>query len=419
MSQRFFHLAAWLLVLTAACNGAPHRFTAAAGLAWADAPGARAAVRRAEAGVEAAVQPGPTADFLADFTRYFQEHIAPGVPGAALVIVRGDELLWCRGYGVRAAGSGQPVDAHTVFRIGSLSKGFAGVLTALHVQENCLNLDDPVQRWYPGFRLSDTAQARRVTVRHLLTHSAGLPYHTYTNMIEQGLDLSSLVARLADVRRLEREGAVFAYQNVAYSVSELCLQAATGSAYADLLRARILDPAGMPDASLSFEALEACNNKALPHHGLRGGGWAPTSYNRTYYNTCAAGGVNASAADMGQWLKLLLGAMPDVAPRPALDTAFRPVLRTGERRRFRDWGGEREAFYALGFRVLHWNDETVVCHSGSVNNYRGELAILPSENIGVCVLFNAPASEITQVAPAFFEKYRQYFPGPAVSLGGE
>jgi beta-lactamase class C len=337
-----------------------------------------------------------------------------GVPGAAVVVVKDGELVFCKGYGVRARGRGEPVDGSTVFRIGSLSKGFAGVLSAQLAEENVWNLYDPVQKYFPEFTLRDPAQAERMTIEHLLAQTTGLPYHTYTNMIEEGHDTRSIARMLRDVPILAPEGKLFSYQNVLFSIIGECMRPATGKSYQDVLVEKIFQPAGMSTASVTYEGMLNTPNRAMPHRGQ-----TAVKFDRNYYNSAPAGGVNASAADMGMWLRVLLGYRPDIVSPDALDNAFMPRIRSAnERRRFRQWPGHKEAWYALGWRVLECAYGDIVCHSGSVNEYRSEIALNRQEGIGICILFNVSTPLATSCIPEFFSRYEDFKNGISLPLTG-
>jgi beta-lactamase class C len=358
---------------------------------------------------------GPMATLLNAYDRYFTEAMKQhGIPGAAVVIVKDNNIVFCKGYGTRATGSNEQVDGSTVFRIGSLSKGFAGVLSAQLEQEGIWHLYDPVQRYFPEFTLRDPAQAERMTLENLLAHTSGLPYHTFTNMIEEGHDTRSIARMMPEVPILAPEGKLFSYQNVLFSIIGECMRPATGLSYAEVLEQKIFRPAGMSTASVTYEAMMQNPNRAMPHKGR-----SPIKINDHYYNSAPAGGINASAADMGMWLRLLLGHQPDIVSNEALDNAFMPRIRSqNERRRFRQWPGHKEAWYALGWRVLECEYGDIICHSGSVNEYRSEIAMNRQDGIGVCILFNVSTPLATSCMPEFFRRYDDFKNGLSLPLTG-
>lgn len=354
-------------------------------------------------------EPDPVlTDLIADYDRYFSEALSQTqTPGAAVVIVHEGRILMAKGYGLRAAGLPDSVDEHTLFRIGSLSKGFAGVLSGMLVTEGFMAWDEPVRQRNPAFCLQDPKQAERVQIKHILSHSSGLPYHAFTDLIERGFDIPTITHDyFPKLKLFGKEGERFSYQNAAICAVENIMLAATGKQYARLLKEKIFDPAGMRTASCDYESMHLSANKALPH-AYTGWSFTPDSISTRYYNALAAGGVNASAADMGAWLRLLLGHEPSIVSESTLDEVFRPFIRSyGERRYFGRWPGPKEAYYAMGWRVLCQESDTIICHSGYVNGYKSDIALNRNDGIGICVLMNAHTDLSAQCLPEFFNRWR-------------
>lgn len=346
--------------------------------------------------------------FLEGYDRFFAGQMAlTNTPGAAVVIVKDGKVVFMRGYGVKMAGGRDSVDANTMFRIGSLSKGFAGVLTGILVQDSLLEWGERVQKRYPKFTLRDREQAQRIQLWHLLSHTTGLPYHAYTHLIERGLDIPKIVTEYFPKTPLcGKEGEFFSYQNAAFCAVEEVMLGATGKTYQELLGEKIFGPARMRSASCDYETIIRASDKALPHFQTRQG-WKCGPISKEYYNSKAAGGVNASIADMGEWLKLLLGHRPDIVADTTLDHVFHPVIRTDkERRIFSGWLDREAASYALGWRVLQDGADTIIYHGGYVNGFKGEIAFNRRDDIGVCVLFNANSEFSRTCVPVFFENWK-------------
>ena len=347
--------------------------------------------------------------FIAEYQHFVDSAFATSrTPGAAIAIVRDTSTIYLRGMGVRKVNKKAQVDEHTVFRLASVSKGFAAVMTGVLVDNQVLHWNDKVTKYLSDFSLNSPEQTQRINLKHVLSHTTGLPYHTYTNLVEDGLDILTIAAQMPTVNLIGPEGTIYSYQNAAYSLIEEVMRSATGQSYRDLLATRLLTPLRMHDASTSYEAIEHHKNTAQPHVGSRLR-WLPTRIKDEYYNTVSAGGVNASASDMAQWLKLLLGHRPDVISEAALDTIFSPMVKTkNERRYFRQWKEVQEASYALGWRVLDCGTDTLMYHGGYVDGYRSEIAVNRKENIGVCMLANAPSGFTNVCIPAFFRLYQRY-----------
>ncbi len=344
---------------------------------------------------------------LKDYHRFFEDSmILSKTPGAAVVIVKDGEVVFIKGYGVKQEGTQMVVDENTVFRIGSLSKGFAGVLAAMMEDEGKLRWYDKVQQFVPEFNLSDPAQAERIEVKNVLTQTTGLPYHSFSNLIEQGFSNAYILSQFPLARLAGKEGQYFSYQNAAFCLIEPILQSVSGKPYNQLLAKKIFEPLNMHSASSSYDEMVASPNHALPHKRTFFG-YAPDSITHRYYNYAAAGGVNASITDMSEWLKALLGHKLDVLPQSVLRDVFTPYIATGlERPVLRGYIDRDSAFYGKGWRILHHWGDTLVYHAGFVNNFHGEIALNQRDDIGICVLFNAPSPLAGECISGFFRRWR-------------
>lgn len=343
------------------------------------------------------------------YDAYFsREFTAQQGLGAAVAIVKDGKIILQKGYGFRNAHTRDSVDTHTVFRIGSLSKGFTGVLTGILDANHALSIHDKVVQWLPEFRLKDKEQTKRVEIAHLLSHTTGLPYHAYTNLVEEGYSLDKIVREYFYQSPVcGKEGEFYAYQNAAFSLTGTIMAKATGVPFAQLIQQKIFQPCNMLYASCDYASIDANPNKAVPHQ-WSGWNWVPGPIEDAYYNVAEAGGVNASISDMAQWLLLLTGERPAVASSEVLDKVFEPIVKTGkERRILGHWIDRDSASYALGWRILNKDGATIVYHSGYVNGFRGEIAFDRDLKTGICVLFNGQIPLSSACVPDFFEIARE------------
>jgi beta-lactamase class C len=329
-------------------------------------------------------------------------------PGTAVVIVQDSQVIFQRGYGLRSMHDTAKVDVHTRFRIGSLSKGFAGVVASLVAAQGKLQFDERVIDILPEFRLNDSAQTERIRVWHLLSHCTGLPRHTFTARFEGDEDRRAILCDLENVPVIGAEGTVFAYQNFSFSLIEEILQLRTGSTYADLVESLIFEKTGMEDASIRKDSWLAATNKALPHSNDRAGNYHPMPLNSKYFKSPSAGGITASIADMGKWLTVLLGHRPDVAPQTMLDATFFRRVETQSRAFANRWEGSLATYYGAGWRIIDLGDQEIICHGGNVNLYRSEIAFDRKAGIGICFLFNAMRGGQSAAPHDFFQFYNAF-----------
>ncbi len=326
------------------------------------------------------------------------------VPGLALAIVKDGHILTARGYGITDVRAAEPVDAHTVFRLASLSKSFAGAVTGLLVSQGALRWDSKLTNYMPTLRLSDPTAAPELTVAEVLSQRVGLIHNTYDRDLEANVDYRSLVQKLAYAPMACRPGQCYGYQNIAFSLIGDVVFAVTGKFYGETLASRVFKPLGMNDASTGLEGIESSPRWAKPH--VRGGGgWVSLMPKPSYYEVTPAAGVNASISDMAQWLIAQTGHRPDVLSESLLATLHSPVINTPSELRGSSWRGERlnAAGYALGWRVYDYAGHRVVFHGGAVQGYRGVVALLPESDMGVAILWNSESSLPSGLMPTILD----------------
>lgn len=326
------------------------------------------------------------------------------IPGLAMAIVKDGRILSARGYGVTDARNPQPVDAHTVFRLASLSKSFAGTVTGMLVNDGVLRWDSHLTDYVPEFRLSLPNAAQQVTVADVLSHRVGLPHNAFDRDLEGNADYHSLTVKLASAPMKCAPGECYAYQNVAFSLIGDVVFATTGQFFSETVARRIFKPLGMHDASYGLEGIQASARWARPH--VRGGGgWVPLTPKPTYYRVAPAAGVNASISDMAQWMLAQTGHRPDVLPAPMLATLHAPLIDTPSEIRGASWRRTRlsSAGYALGWRVYNYAGNEVVFHGGAVQGYRGAMALLPGKDLGVVLLWNSESALPSGLLPTILD----------------
>jgi beta-lactamase class C len=329
-------------------------------------------------------------------------------PGATIAIVQDSTIVYLKGFGLRSSTGKDSVDTNTVFRIASVSKCFASFLTGILVEDTILNWQDPVIKYLPDFSLISPEQTKLLTLEHVLSHSTGLPYHTYTNLVEEGIDLNTLLGRLKEVKMAGNVGEQYSYQNVAYSLIGEVIAKATGKTYETQMMEKVFIPLGMETASMDYESILANPNIAKPHK-MGNRRWVPATITNTYYNVAPAGGINASGEDMARWMIALLGHRPDVIRKETLNMMFTPeVLARSKNRNYRKIQRFNKSYYGLGWRILHYPNDTIIYHGGYVNGYRSEVALDPKDDIAICILANAPGELADNGIPIFFNLFNMH-----------
>jgi beta-lactamase class C len=331
--------------------------------------------------------------------------------GLSVAIVRGGETQFLKSWGVTEIG-GAAVTPDTVFRIGSLSKGFTAALAGKAMSEGLLSPSDPVAAFAPSLKLAGGAE-KSLELGHLLSHQTGLPPNAYDNLLEEGTPVADIYPKYRGVKLICPVGACYAYQNIAFDASRHAISSAYGESFDFAIRKRLFEPLGMTSASADEEGLYATGDFARPHvrdriKGADGafGPWRRTEIKPAYWRVPAAGGVNASARDMAAWLRAAMGHAPATLPRETLDLIFTPrTASPGENVRMRNVSPRfKAAQYAFGWRRYAYEGAPLIAHSGTVEGYGAQIAFLPEQDVGIVILSNARSKRLWRILPEFLDR---------------
>ncbi|PIQ36586.1 MAG: serine hydrolase [Lysobacterales bacterium CG17_big_fil_post_rev_8_21_14_2_50_64_11] len=330
------------------------------------------------------------------------------IPGLAIAVVQHGKLVSARGFGVVSSTDRQPITADTTFRIASLSKSFAGTLSAMLVRDGVLAWDAHINTYLPAFKLADMKSAENLTVLDILSHRVGLPYNALDRSLEADEPFPLLVAQLDQAPVICAPGDCYAYQNIAFSLIGDVVFAVTGDFFYHQVEKRLFHPLGMHGATYGRDALEASASWARPHVRSRGR-WSPVRAKETYYRVPPAAGVNASINDMALWLIAQSGHRPDVLAPSLLATIHAAQVRTPDQLRGSRWRRERlrDAHYGIGWRVLDYAGHPLLYHAGAVQGYRSIMAIVPEHDLGVVILWNSESGAPAGLLPTLLDSALQ------------
>lgn len=347
---------------------------------------------------------------------YFNKAISEkDIVGAGVSIVKDDSIIISEGYGKRNINRDERVDGGTIFRLGSLSKGFAGVLAAELKEEGKLHWEDRVSDFIPEFKFGDRNNTNKITLANILSHTAGTPYHSYTNLVEAGLPLQDIAQRFKEILPISEPGTMYSYQNAMFALCGEMIQKVTGQEISEVLINTFFNPLGMCSTTMDYETLALMENVAMPH-AKKGNGWRTLPLSNNYYNAIAAGGISASPMDMAKWMRFLLGYNPELMSQSALSEFFSPFIEIkGESKYYQHWPGHISSYYGYGWRIHKFMDndsdheKTIWHHGGSVNDYRNEIAIYPEADLGICVLLSNNSKIAKTVIPDLYAIVKEIY----------
>jgi len=350
--------------------------------------------------------------FPAELDRYIEKaRVDWNVPGLAIAVVQGDSVVVAKGYGVRKLGEAAPVDEHTRFDIASLTKSFTAAAAGVLVDKGVVGWDDRIRDRLPSVVFADPYIDANATLRDVLSHRvAVVPANAM--WVFTRYDTAEVLRR---VRFLEPQGkfrADMVYWNVGYLIAGELLGKASGTTWAELVRSRILDPAGMRE-STAGEVLGNSGNVASPHVVIDGVQRPVVPHLTVNVAPAGApGGVISTASDMARWLRLQLndGEIDGkrIVSKAALDEMHSPqviIATTAAMRAARNV--EHFAAYGFGWNIMDYRGEPMIWHSGNADGMPCYMAILPRKKLGVVVMINTWAAPVLHGALAgrIFDHY--------------
>lgn len=302
------------------------------------------------------------------------------IPGLALGIVKGDQVVYLRGYGVADA-SGRPVTPLTPFVIGSLTKSFTALAVMQLVEANKLELDTPVQRYIPWFRLADSPASAQVTLRHLLNHTSGIPRYVGRVLLAGKGDktMEQRVRELSSVALTHPVGVMFQYSNANYLVLGLVIQTVSGQSYEEYIQQHVLDPLGMQHSFLS-EADAMQNGMAKGYRWWFG---VPLPVSLPHLpDVLPAGFLLSNAEDMTHYLIAHLKSGQYTETSILSPAGITELHRPGAAI------GSTDARYGMGWVTETVNGISMFTHPGDTANFHADMILLPERQWGIILLVN-------------------------------
>jgi CubicO group peptidase (beta-lactamase class C family) len=310
------------------------------------------------------------------------------LPGMAVAIVKDDRVVYAKGFGVKEIGGTTPVTADTLFQIASTSKAFTTTAMAMLVDEKKMRWDDRVSQHVDYFRLSDPCADSLVTLRDIVSHRSGVSRHDelwdYTTWPRE-----DIIRRIGSAKLTRPIRAAYQYNNIMFMTAGEAVSAASGMPWETFVKTRLFEPLGMRNTVVSEEDWVRADHASSHRYD-----WdtRTVSVHKTnpYDSLGPAGTIKSSARDLAQWVRFHLadGTIDGkrlVSPEALSETKKPQVVLSTDRD---DYPETNISTYGLGWRVQDYRGELLVWHSGSLNFFRAQVALLPKARAGVVLLTN-------------------------------
>jgi CubicO group peptidase (beta-lactamase class C family) len=305
------------------------------------------------------------------------------IPGAALVIVQGDQIVHLKGFGVADA-DGRPVTPQTPFFTGSTGKSITALAIMQLVEAGKIKLDAPVQTYLPWFRVAVPNASQIITVRQLLNMLSGIPRSIGQEQIAN-FDLSDSaiennVRALAKIELISPPGQRYEYSNANYVTLGMIIQAVSGQSYETYIREHIFQPLDMQN---SFTSKTEAEQDGLAVGYQKWFGMPVASPDLPFSRgSLPAGQLILSAEDFGHYLiaQLNNGSYQGVSllsPAGIAEMHQPPVNTQGV-----------TTSYGMGWEMQHFQGVQVLSHDGAVPGYTTAMFLVPEKNMALAMVMN-------------------------------
>ncbi len=309
--------------------------------------------------------------------QYFESH---AIPGLAVGVVKEGKVAYAKGFGVVELGADKPVTPQSLFHTCSLSKTFVATAIMQLVEQDRLDLDEPVAKYLPYFQLDDE-RAEQITVRQLLTHTSGMPDVTDYHWDKPDHDAGALeryVRSLENQKLIAPPGQRYEYSNMAYEVLGDAIAKVSGKPFETYVRERILDPLDMRNSTF-FKPAKDAGLRTTPHVGRRELKISPVyPYNRAHAPSST---LHSNVEELCHWIiaNVNRGQFKDrrILQKRRFDEIWKPHTE-----------GRRGMKIGLAWMSAERPYGRLVFHGGRDIGFGSHVTLLPDTRGGLVILTN-------------------------------
>jgi CubicO group peptidase (beta-lactamase class C family) len=320
------------------------------------------------------------------------------VPGMSITVVKDNQVIFKKGYGVRELGKPELVDTETLFACASTTKAMTVTLMGMLVDEGKVKWDDKVYKYLPELQFHDPYVTREVTIRDLLIHNTGLGGTDYfTGALN--LPLNEIFKKIALVKPAYSFRSGFEYQNLMYSAAGRIIERLTGKVWSDVIQERIFIPLGMNQTAAKRKFIKG-SNITKPHYNINDTikviGYGGDS------EIGSAGAVWSNADDISKWVICMLDSSKYTGGRLLKAETWKEMFTPQNNFPVEEYPTltivkPNWMTYGLGWYQHDYKGHKVNFHTGSLSGLTAITAQLPDEKLGLFVFGNYDHAEVRHV----------------------
>jgi CubicO group peptidase (beta-lactamase class C family) len=365
----------------------------------------------------------------ADLDAYILKLMADyNIPGLGLGLVQNGKVSYVKGYGLRDATTKAPVTENTLFAIGSTTKSFIALDMMMLVEEGKVQLDDLVIKYLPDFKLSDPDATKKLTIRHLLSQTSGLPRADERWYQNPNLTIQQIVDDMVNIQVTAQPGQMWQYCNQNYVLLGYLIEKISGQSWEDFTRQRIFTRLGMKTSNFDVRESQKASDFAAPHVTDVLKGLQPIPFYQ-FGGLGPAGGINSSVKEMAEYIRFQVGdgtfdgqklvtsasmdamhrkavgigpqtsaspaptTTPGASPAATTPAALSPTAQatTAAATSASDEPVTNRG-YAFGWLTEDFQGHQLIQHDGSIDGFYSIIELIPENKSGLVLLTNSSES---------------------------
>jgi len=308
------------------------------------------------------------------------------VPGLAVGIIKNDEVVYAKGFGVKSTKSDDPIDNKTLFGIASLSKAFTAASIGMLVDEGKLNWNDKVIDHLPWFELHDPYITRELKIIDLLSHRSGLA--TFDgDLLWYGTNYTraEIVKRIRELPIKNSFREKYGYQNVMFIVAGEVIKEVTGKTWEKFIKERIFNPLEMVNSTVTNSIFNQSSNIAIPHRESK-----PMDF-INYDNSGPAASINSCVDDMLKWAQFWINKGKVDSTRLLSEKSYYTITKsymTINSGKGEEIGGTHFVTTGLGWFLSDYAGRKIMAHGGGLPGFLSRITIVPEDSLGIVIFQN-------------------------------
>lgn len=328
------------------------------------------------------------ADHLEGLSPYIEKKMEEWkIPGIAVGIIQNDTVIFLKGFGFRDVDKKLPVTPKTLFDIASLSKTFTAATVGILCDEKKLGWYTPIIEYLPDFRLYDEYTTFHATVRDLLSHRTGLSMYSDLIIYVWPFERDEIYKRLRYLKPRYSFRQQYEYSNTSFVITGYIVSRLSGGTWEDFVQKRLFKPLGMTHSNFGLQ-IKNVEDFSYPYKYENG------KYVKLPFKNAPArnpsGGINSSASEMINWLKLFLNK-GQFDNRQILSSTSIDMIKNP---RIYSYYSEEKGWPPMTSSALGWNFEFysgyhLLSKDGIVDGFSGYMSFMPQAKIGIITLANS------------------------------